>query len=180
MVTASKCTHKSRWQNESLMHQESTRRCYDTVKHNDWRNKKCEDTAQSVLTGSLKYNKKICINRHVKYYLITEHILICGAAMETEFGEWEMLLLIQASILWSFDLWYSVCTKTVVCGKGIIHIFAQSIQITGQLFPRKLEPKILSRCTREREREREEQPERNDWQRFLFTLQVFTPFVANV
>lgn len=33
-----------------------------------------------------KIQKKICINRHIiKYNVITEQILICGVAMETDF-----------------------------------------------------------------------------------------------
>lgn len=61
--------------------------------------------AKYSITGSIKYKKqkqkKICINRHIiKYYVITEHILIHGVAMETGFGKWAMLPLIQVLLLW--------------------------------------------------------------------------------
>lgn len=57
-------------------------------------------------------------------------------------------------LLSSFDLWYSASSKTAACNQVVIRIFAQSIQITGQLFPRKPEPKISS-CSTVPERERE-------------------------
>lgn len=46
---------------------------------------KCENTAKYSQTGSIKMQKKICINRHIiKYYVITEHILTHGVSMETD------------------------------------------------------------------------------------------------
>ena len=47
--------------------------------------KKCEDTAKYSITGIIRYKNKtknkpkICINRHIiKYYVITEHVLVHG------------------------------------------------------------------------------------------------------
>ena len=102
------------------------------------------------------------------------------SSMETDFGGWEMLPLIwKPLLLWSFDLWWSLTPQGFFFsfffffyGMGIILISAQSIQITGQLFPRKLEPKISSCCTRAREREREreraserERERESEWKR---------------
>lgn len=135
----------------------------------------CEDTAKYLITGSVKY-KRICINRHIKYYVITEHIFICGVAMETHL-EMEMLFLWCICLI----LWPPIVTaEAEVHGKGIVHISTQSIQKNPDSCFQGNGSQKYQVVVAEREREREEQPERNDWQRFLFTLQVFTPFVANV
>lgn len=61
--------------------------------------KKCEDAAKYSITGGIKIQKKqkkkICINRHIiKYYVITEHVLVHGAAMILE--KWGMFFFLRS------------------------------------------------------------------------------------
>ena len=130
--------------NKSLL-QESTGRCYDTVKHNGnkmWGHRKIFHNRQH------KIQKKICINRHIiKYYVITEHILIHGVAMEIGFGEWEMIPLIQALPLWPFIASHYLLNLSIARASST-HPHSPSKNKNGQLFPGKLEPKISGCWTR--------------------------------
>lgn len=153
--------------NKSLL-QESTGRCYDTVKHDGnkmWGHCKIFHNRQH------KIQKKICINRHIiKYYVITEHILIHGVAMEIGFGEWEMIPLIQALPLWPF-----------IASHYLLNLSIARASSTYPHSPSKKQKRTaVSRETRAKNIRLLNQKGRHKWQRFLFTLQVFTTFVAKV
>lgn len=141
----------------------STRWCCNTVKRNERRNEIRFSNRQH------KIQKKTCINRHIiKYYVVTEHILIHGVAMETDF--WRMrrsFADLPPLIHWPVTVVRASSTS------------AQSIRINRKHVSKETIAKNIKSFLQERERERERTRRETAW-KWLAEILVYSPSFHNL
>lgn len=141
----------------------STRWCCNTVKRNERRNEIRFSNRQH------KIQKKTCINRHIiKYYVVTEHILFHGVAMETDF--WRMrrsFADLPPLIHWPVTVVRASSTS------------AQSIRINRKHVSKETIAKNIKSFLQERERERERTRRETAW-KWLAEILVYSPSFHNL
>lgn len=103
---------------------------------------------------------------------------------------WRLILESERCSIWSTQCFFDLLTSNSVSLLTLLSITRVSFSYlhgpSNYQTAVSKETTVLRQKNQAGEREREgggrekEQPGANDWQRFFFTLEVFTPFVSNV